>query len=87
MPLPRRWLSGDLGGDPVRLGCHRDREDALSAQVRVRALEVDECLIEAVVDGRSEVAEVRVVEPEEPEIVFPERLQFERERVKVGLGN
>jgi hypothetical protein len=75
-----------LPSDPVRLGPHRDREDALSAQVRVEALEVDECLIEAAVNGRSEVAEVRVVEPEEPEITIPERMEFERERVKVGLG-
>jgi hypothetical protein len=76
----------ELGSDPVRLGTHRDREDALSAQVRVQALEVDECLIEAAVNGRSEVADVHVVEPEEPEIVVPEALEFERERVKVGLG-
>lgn len=72
--------------EPVTLGPHRDREDALSAQVRIRALSVDECLVEAEVNGRSDVAEIRGVEPEEPEIFLPEALQFERGRVKVGLG-
>lgn len=73
-------------GNEVVLGPHRDREDALSAQVRVRALTVGQCFIDASVNGRSDVAEVHVVEREEPEIVVPKGLEFERGRVKVGLG-
>ena len=74
------------GGAEVALGPHRDREDALSAQARIRGLRVDECLVEAAINGRSDVAEIRCIEPQEEEISIPEGSEFERERVKIGLG-
>jgi hypothetical protein len=74
-------------GELIPLEAHRDRVDALSARGRIRGLAVEQCLLTASVDSHEHVSLVRVVEPEpEPEPLPPEGLEFERRRIKLGLG-
>lgn len=77
----------DFADDLVPLGAHRDREDALSARGELRGLSTAECLLTAKVNGREQVTMVKVVDPEpEPDPEPPDGLEFERGRLRVGLG-
>lgn len=74
-------------GSLIALGPHRDRRDGLSARAHIKALASEEAIITAHVNGRSDASLVRGIVPEPPQDPeSPSRLEFERERFKIGFG-
>ena len=67
---------------------HRRREDALVARVRIRAVEAQEAILTASINGRSNVALLKGI-PERPPPPLepkPESLEFDRPQYRVALG-
>ncbi len=76
-----------VDGNLIALGPHRDRIDGFSARAHIKALKREEAIIIASINGRSDAALVRGVEPEpEPEPDPPTGFEFERAKIKIGFG-